>query len=230
MHISLPFSFPPNALRCHFSVQFVLGIETSLVNRYVLRTGFLFVYLFIYFFTFYHLPPGFLSLRKEESLPELSPQTPVSGYSWPRRTQVVDKSVSPSCFRSSVPSCPISWCPLCHFFVHLLSLNRAMCPAHPRIPLLITSMTSFTPVWCRIHVLRLWSREVMPSMMRSASPSCPHGTTVSRTAQNGAWCAPFCTLRLTVVPCEPSSVPMSHCRTPWLVTRIHCVPSSLRSY
>ena len=67
-------------------------------------------------FTIYHLPPGFLSLRREEPLPELSPQTPVSGYSWPRRTQVADKAVSPSCFRSSLPSCPFSWCPLCHSF------------------------------------------------------------------------------------------------------------------
>ena len=32
--------------------------------------------------------PGFLSLRKEEPLPELFPQTPVSGYSWLCRTQV----------------------------------------------------------------------------------------------------------------------------------------------
>ena len=31
-------------------------------------------------------------------------------------------------------------------FVHLLSLTRAMCPAHPCIPFLITSMISFTPV------------------------------------------------------------------------------------
>ena len=30
--------------------------------------------------------------------------------------------------------------------VHLLSVNRAMCPAHPCIPFLITSMMSFTPV------------------------------------------------------------------------------------
>ena len=30
--------------------------------------------------------------------------------------------------------------------VHLLSLKRAMCPAHPCIPFLITSMMSFTPV------------------------------------------------------------------------------------
>ena len=28
-------------------------------------------------FTIYHLPPGFLSLRKEEPLPELFPPTPV---------------------------------------------------------------------------------------------------------------------------------------------------------
>ena len=64
----------------------------------------------------YHLPPGFLSLRKEEHLPELSPQTPVSSYSWPRWTQVAEKVVSPSCFRSSLSSCPFSCCPLCHSF------------------------------------------------------------------------------------------------------------------
>ena len=64
----------------------------------------------------YHLQPGFLSFSKEEPLPELSPQTPVSGYSWPHRTQVADKVVSPSCFRSSLPSCPFLWCPLCHSF------------------------------------------------------------------------------------------------------------------
>ena len=40
-------------------------------------------------------------------------------------------------------------------FVHLLSLNRAMCPAHPCIPFLITSMKSFTPLWCRIQVLHV---------------------------------------------------------------------------
>ena len=40
---------------------------------------------------FYHLPHGFLSHRNEEPLPELSPKTPVSGYYWPRRTQVADK-------------------------------------------------------------------------------------------------------------------------------------------
>ena len=67
-------------------------------------------------FTIYHLPPGYVSLRKKEPLPELSPQMPVSGYSWPRRTQVADKAVSPSCFRSSLPPCPFSWCPLCHSF------------------------------------------------------------------------------------------------------------------
>ena len=63
-----------------------------------------------------YLPPGFLSLRKEEPVPELSPQTPVSGYSWPRMTQMASKVVSPSCFRSSLSSCPFSWCPLCHSF------------------------------------------------------------------------------------------------------------------
>ena len=68
------------------------------------------------FTTIYHLPSGFLSLRNEEPLPGLSPQTPVSGYYWPGRTQVADKAVSPSCFRSSLSSCPFSWCPLCHSF------------------------------------------------------------------------------------------------------------------
>ena len=66
--------------------------------------------------TIYHLPPGFLSLRKEEPLPELFPQTPVPSYSWPRSTQVADKIVSQSCFRSSLPPCTLSWCPLCHSF------------------------------------------------------------------------------------------------------------------
>ena len=65
----------------------------------------------------YHLPPGFLSLRKEEPLPELFPQTPVPSYSWPRSTQVADKIVSPSWFRSSLTPCPFSWCPLCHSLV-----------------------------------------------------------------------------------------------------------------
>ena len=64
-------------------------------------------------FTIYH--KGFFhSVRRNPS--ELSPKTPVSGYSWPRRTQVADKAVSPSCFRSSLPPCPFSWCPLCHSF------------------------------------------------------------------------------------------------------------------
>ena len=64
--------------------------------------------------SFYH--QVFLSLRKEEPLPELFPQTPFPSYSWPRRTQVADKIVSTSCFRSSLPPCPFSWCPLCHSF------------------------------------------------------------------------------------------------------------------
>ena len=73
--------------------------------------------------SWFHLPPpGFLSLRKEEPLPELSPQMPVSGYSWPRRTQVADKAVSLSCFRSSLPSCPFSWCPTLSLFLSICSL------------------------------------------------------------------------------------------------------------
>ena len=62
---------------------------------------------------YHHLPPGFLSLRKEEPLPELFPQTLVSSYSWPHRTQVADKVVSPSCFRSSLRSFvsyPVNFC------------------------------------------------------------------------------------------------------------------------
>ena len=43
-----------------------------------------------------NLPPGFLSLRKEEPLPELYPQTPVSSYSWPRRIPVEDKMINTS--------------------------------------------------------------------------------------------------------------------------------------
>ena len=51
-----------------------------------------------------------------QGFPELFPQTPVSGYSWPHRTQVADNVVSPSCFRSSLPSCPFSWRPFCHSY------------------------------------------------------------------------------------------------------------------
>ena len=35
---------------------------------------------------------------------------------------------------------------LIYVLVHLLSLNRTMCPAHPCTPFLITCMMSFTPV------------------------------------------------------------------------------------
>ena len=60
----------------------------------------------------YPLPSEFPfpPLRKEEPLLELSPQTPV--YSWPRRTHVADEVMSSSCVRSSLSSCPFSWCPL----------------------------------------------------------------------------------------------------------------------
>ena len=76
---------------------------------------------------FLPLLPGFLSLRKEEPLPELFPQTPVSGYSWPRRTQVADKVVSPSCFRSSLPPCP-----LCHSYIlFLFIINPVGSMIHP---------------------------------------------------------------------------------------------------
>ena len=63
----------------------------------------------------YHFPPGFLSLRKKEPLPVLSPQTPVLailGHAGPR----LRISCLSSCCRSSLPSCPFSWCPVCHYF------------------------------------------------------------------------------------------------------------------
>ena len=62
------------------------------------------------------LPPGFLSLRKEDILPGLFPQTPVSGYYWLCSTDVAYKVVSPSCVRSSLSSCPFSWYSFCHSF------------------------------------------------------------------------------------------------------------------
>ena len=67
------------------------------------------------------------SIRKEVPLPELFPQTPVSGYSWPRRTQVADEVVSLSCFRFALPSfVPILMvCTLLALIVHLF-FNRAM--------------------------------------------------------------------------------------------------------
>ena len=40
-----------------------------------------------------------------------------------------------------------------------------MCPAHTCIHFLIMSMMSFAYDWCRIQVLRLWSRRVMLSLM-----------------------------------------------------------------
>ena len=86
------------------------------VTGHVLNNSFQHIVSMMLEFHLYHLPPGFLSLRKEEPLPELFPQTPVPSYSWPRSTQVVDKIVTPSCFRSSLLPCPFLWCPLCHSF------------------------------------------------------------------------------------------------------------------
>ena len=59
------------------------------------------------------------------------------------RWRIGPKVVSLSCYRSSLPSCPFSWCPL--FFGHMLSLNLAICSAHPGIPFLITSLISVRP-------------------------------------------------------------------------------------
>ena len=53
---------------------------------------------------------------------------------------------------------------LIYLLVHLLSLNRTMCPAHPCTPFLITSMMSFTPAWCRIQELRVWSHNLTTNL------------------------------------------------------------------
>ena len=76
----------------------------------------------------YHLPSGFLSFSKKEPLPELFPQTPDSSYSWPRRTRWW--------IRLSLHLVLGLPCRLVYsrgiysvtLIVHLLSLNRAMCP------------------------------------------------------------------------------------------------------
>ena len=82
----------------------------------------------IHIFTIYH--QGFFHfVRRNSSLNCFHRRqfaTPsVSSYCWPRRTQVADKVVSPSCFRSSVPSCPFSLCPLCHSFSPFIYFNEA---------------------------------------------------------------------------------------------------------
>ena len=81
-----------------------------------------------------------VSFTPLEGTPELSSQTPVSSHSWPLRTQMADRSSLSSCLVHSRGLLSVN------LFVHLLSLNRAMCPAHPCIPFLITSIMSFTPV------------------------------------------------------------------------------------
>ena len=114
-----------------------------------------------------HLPPGYLSLRKEEPHPELSPQTPVSGYSWPRRTQVADKAVSPSCFRSSLPPCPFSWCPLCHSLCP--SVVFASCNvSRPSMYSLLDSVYDIIYTCLMSYPgITFVVAKVMPSMMRS---------------------------------------------------------------
>ena len=49
--------------------------------------------------------------------------------------------------------------------VHLLSWSLATRPAHRCFDCLMWSMMSVTPVCCRIQVLCLWSRRVMPSII-----------------------------------------------------------------
>ena len=51
--------------------------------------------------------------------------------------------------------------------VHLLSWSLATWPAHRCFDCLMWSMMSVTPVCCRIQVLCLWSRRVMPSIILS---------------------------------------------------------------
>ena len=74
------------------------------------------------------LPPGFLSLfQKEEPLPELFPQMPVSGYYWPRRTQVSNNVVSPS----SLLPCPtpglIAFLTICNTYQPILRRSDNVC-------------------------------------------------------------------------------------------------------
>ena len=114
----------------------------------------------------YHVP-GFLLLRKEEHVPELFPQTAVTSYAGPHRTQVADRVVSPSYFMSSPSSSPFSWC-LCQSYSRYVvfeSCNVSRPSMHSIF--FITPMMSLKPVLGRIQVLRLWSRRVMPSMLRS---------------------------------------------------------------
>ena len=58
--------------------------------------------------TIYHLPPEFLSIHDEEPLPGLFPQTPVSDYSWPHRTQASPPRVGLPALLSG----PFLWWPL----------------------------------------------------------------------------------------------------------------------
>ena len=111
-----------------------------------------------YVFIIYHLLPGFLSLCKEEPLSALSSQTPLSRYYLPRRTQVEDKVVSPSCFRRSLSSCPFSWYPLRHSFSQSVvfescNMSRSsMCSLLDNVyDVIYTSLMSYP-------VLRLWSQ------------------------------------------------------------------------
>ena len=138
----------------------------------------------------YHVP-GFLPLRKEEHVPELFPQTPVTSYSGPHRTKVADKVVSPSYFMSSLPSCPFSRCPLCLSYSRSVVFESCNVSRPFLHSFFITPMMSLKPVLGRIQALRLWSRRVMPSMVRS----------ILRCAANTS-------------SVRESSVSISHCRTP----------------
>ena len=46
--------------------------------------------------------------HREEPFPELSPHTPVSGYYWPRRTDLADNIVSLYCVRHPLPILVVS--------------------------------------------------------------------------------------------------------------------------
>ena len=128
---------------------------------------------FSYIVVIYHLPPGFISLHN----PSLNcfhtrRSLAILGHTGPRWRMRLSLHLILGLPCRLVHSRGVHTVTLS---VHLLSFNRAMCPAHPCIPFLMTSMMSFTPVWCCIPVLRLWSRS---GNKRVSNPSDQHRDTV----------------------------------------------------
>ena len=107
-----------------------------------------------------------ISPSEDESLPELSSQTPVHSYFWPRMSQVADEVVSPPCFRSSCLRVHFRdvHCPLCLSYSQPVAFESCNVSSPSMYSLLYKVYAVFTPIWCLIQVLRLWSRRVMPSM------------------------------------------------------------------